>query len=63
MKQQDGAVSFLSAAATSGPGAEALLSWRTLRAAGAGFWLSDPQLLRCAASLFIWHLHVKPGRR
>ena len=63
VKQDDGAVSFLSAAVTSGSGAEALLSWRALRAVGVGFWLSDPHLLRCAASLVhLANLHVKPWR-
>jgi len=51
-KAQDGAVSFLSTAATArATGAEAPLTWRALQAMGAGFWLSDQHLLRCASSL------------
>ena len=50
--KQDGAVSFLSTAVTSrAADAEALLSWRALKAIGAGFWLTDPQFLRCERRL------------
>lgn len=46
-KDDDGAVSFVSTAVTARAAeAEAMLSWRSLQAVGAGFWLTDPPLLR-----------------
>lgn len=42
-----GASSFLAMPAGV-PAGEVRLSWRALRAAGAGFWLTDAALLRCA---------------
>ena len=45
-KAQQPAASF-SAVPVASPD-EQRLSWRALRSVGAGFWLTDPQLLRCA---------------
>ncbi len=45
-KKAPAAPSFMSTAVAAAA-EEGRLTWRGLRAVGAGFWLSDPQLLRC----------------
>ena len=45
-KAQQPVASF--SAVPAAPPDEQRLTWRALRSVGAGFWLTDPQLLRCA---------------
>ena len=45
-KAQQPAASF--SAVPAAPPDEQRLTWRALRSVGAGFWLTDPPLLRCA---------------